>query len=119
MMQRSYSRDTSAPHHFSGWSSHRQDCHSRGPHVRGDWTADLPARNVHAKLVNALARCCIGRADFLFIDVLAVPAAPPSGPTAHAAACPFSWGTVRWSRGCRDDGQVPEQSSAFVKLVQL
>ena len=31
MMQRSYSRHTSAPDHVSGWCSQLQDCHSRGP----------------------------------------------------------------------------------------
>ena len=49
--------------------------------------------------------CGIGRGDFLF-HVLAVPAAPPSDAHhLHASACLlFPWGTVRWLRGCRDDG---------------
>ena len=107
-------RDTSAPHHFKGWSlapAGLPQPGTAGPRGTGRESARTECARKACECVGALR---IGRADFLFIHVLAIPAAPPSAPPLarlRVPALPLGHRAVV-ARLPGRRARYPEQSSA-------
>ena len=118
MMHRSRSLDTSRPSHFCGESSSRHDCHLTGtgvsPALPLQRAAQSPAWDVHGQFGDSLAQCRVSWAQFPFRHLLRHSRQRHVGrpPLARIACRLFPWGTVRWSRGCRDAGPGTRTASA-------
>ena len=68
-------------------------------------TAESSAGDVDRELGNSRAQRSVGGAKPFVRHFRRSGNALPRRPPLARVACPlFPWGTVRWSRGCRDDG---------------